>query len=1227
MSLNGLDSPEVQEAHQTAVIEVGGWFLLKYSSRDSVQLLGRGKGGVHETRLAIADYGEASPLYGLIMYRRRKVVVKYVPEGTSRVLLARTAVHFQDVLEKYSPYETLLEIKSPEGLNDTSLAASFPLHTASPSASSGRLNEISEDAEDSSASARPTASSTAPTSSYLGPPRHRGERRLGRGLRSEPSPPRAKQMDSESQSNLPSPLSPAPSSSASAKTMHISQYLVRDDSGQHSITSLNSASTVPTSQFTALDRYSKSTESTMSTAESERLSTPTSPPFVASQGGPLDEMAEPAATTPPLVLEEPTGRASELAEVETRGMLSPRPSTQQSVNTASLPDPPSSSGLSKYDDDPYDFSKFDIKPKVKLGPRPVVPGERTKRPTVASVASVPATYRPTSSRKQESSERVLSRPKSQGPITATVHSPNATKLPLPPPIPDMPEYTPRPLSRGSVKSLPSHKSTAMTPDKIRLMKALELRKKQLRKSNPQPQNFVPPSEETPAVPPVPESLPQQGVKKGPGTTLQPDVSDPDDPQAPWKGADSGISMNYDRERGHDEKNGQQWQSEESQRTRTEHSRSSGEVTASAAVSEPPKVDTPRAAAFEAEPKVRLGELEHRTLYEETDDEEQPVVRSSKGRIQEGLDETLPAQEEESNSRTDADPVPVPTITMADGSRPLSSTQQNHNSENVDPTASDTERGDYESISSGDDLAVPERGVRRKGSDIMKRRRGFVEPLHVDPDAEYSSGDEFMQELQTATLQEAKPITVSKSPIAAYFPRRPSYNSMASEVSVRSININRTSTMPPDFSEMQDRLIPEPNSASQSRPWTASTPPFESNDPMAAMRRNVSAGISHRIQALGRSSREISPASSPSTTSLTPEISPVEATSLDRNERRRTSPSTAFRTNSFKAMSRASARMSSMHNQSSVNNHASTGSSAVWNVQHDSSANRNSVSVSARIVRPSPVEQPDSTATSVDQEEQLQRSELKISHDTPAQPKVPQLHRIDTNPKVEATQPDVSPLTTRSPADGTRQLHSASRFGRHKPSISISSPSVDDFPSPPRTNSVSANDEAATSRDKDTRTSRFFKRMSNIGNKRRSGVPQSIASSNSTASERGSFIAASMPSSKDRQDTPPAVVVGDLNIQFPDSLLWKRRIVQIDDNGNLLFSVSQAMEHQRGSVKRYPLQEFKMPYIPDLEIQELPNSIMLDFVDGTTLQLACEDAMTHRQVVHVLKSYWRAWSVL
>ncbi|KAK0333170.1 hypothetical protein LTR91_008435 [Friedmanniomyces endolithicus] len=86
MSLNGLDTPDVREAYQRTIAEAGGWFLLRYTSRDSVQLLDQGKGGVHEARTAIAKYEEASPLYGLLIYRRRKVLIKFIPEGTSRLL-------------------------------------------------------------------------------------------------------------------------------------------------------------------------------------------------------------------------------------------------------------------------------------------------------------------------------------------------------------------------------------------------------------------------------------------------------------------------------------------------------------------------------------------------------------------------------------------------------------------------------------------------------------------------------------------------------------------------------------------------------------------------------------------------------------------------------------------------------------------------------------------------------------------------------------------------------------------------------------------------------------------------------------------------------------------------------------------------------------------------------------------------------------------------------------
>jgi hypothetical protein len=49
-------------------------------------VLARGTGGAPETRGAVAQYEDKSPLYGFLQYRRRKVLIKYIPDGTSRLL-------------------------------------------------------------------------------------------------------------------------------------------------------------------------------------------------------------------------------------------------------------------------------------------------------------------------------------------------------------------------------------------------------------------------------------------------------------------------------------------------------------------------------------------------------------------------------------------------------------------------------------------------------------------------------------------------------------------------------------------------------------------------------------------------------------------------------------------------------------------------------------------------------------------------------------------------------------------------------------------------------------------------------------------------------------------------------------------------------------------------------------------------------------------------------------
>lgn len=61
-------------------------FLLKYTSRDEVDVLAKGNGGTVDMRNNIAQYEETSPLFGLLRYRRRNVIIKYLPEGCSRLI-------------------------------------------------------------------------------------------------------------------------------------------------------------------------------------------------------------------------------------------------------------------------------------------------------------------------------------------------------------------------------------------------------------------------------------------------------------------------------------------------------------------------------------------------------------------------------------------------------------------------------------------------------------------------------------------------------------------------------------------------------------------------------------------------------------------------------------------------------------------------------------------------------------------------------------------------------------------------------------------------------------------------------------------------------------------------------------------------------------------------------------------------------------------------------------
>ncbi|KAI5788630.1 hypothetical protein FPQ18DRAFT_48924 [Pyronema domesticum] len=154
MSLEGLDSVLLSEAFDGAQSDPGGWFWIKYVSRDEVELLGSGKNGAGEMREAAIPEPDDSPLFGFIRFRRRNVLVKYVPSGCSRVLMARSQVHFQLFAERCSPHDSTLAIASPAELNEQTLNSNCSTHTATASISSSsslrsrRLTDIAENPDE-----------------------------------------------------------------------------------------------------------------------------------------------------------------------------------------------------------------------------------------------------------------------------------------------------------------------------------------------------------------------------------------------------------------------------------------------------------------------------------------------------------------------------------------------------------------------------------------------------------------------------------------------------------------------------------------------------------------------------------------------------------------------------------------------------------------------------------------------------------------------------------------------------------------------------------------------------------------------------------------------------------------------------------------------------------------------------------------------------------------------
>lgn len=290
----------------------------------------------------------------------------------------------------------------------------------------------------------------------------------------------------------------------------------------------------------------------------------------------------------------------------------------------------------------------------------------------------------------------------------------------------------------------------------------------------------------------------------------------------------------------------------------------------------------------------------------------------------------------------------------------------------------------------------------------------------------------------------------------------------------------------------------------------------------------------------------------------------------------------------------------------------------------------SISVMAKIVRDPSHQMPDNSRdTAGFNPLDLKQSPLFVSHQKPPQETAahptldsPVGSPVDEEPRSSigmvrgimkdkrTTSADSVPVASPPPGGSgsfsPRLSFSSRRSGKEAEEVSSS-----DLP-----DSSNAEDKTDS---KLSRASRFMRRLSTLsGSRSKNTLPAAAAAAKSPlALDEEQQAEASRPSTT---GTSPWIVayLGDVNVQFPDSLLWKRRNMCIDSQGFLVLSALPAPSSRAAQgTKRYHLSEFRPPYCPDVEVQELPNSVVFDFIEGTSLQLACEDRSGQMSVLHDL----------
>ena len=556
---------------------------------------------------------------------------------------------------------------------------------------------------------------------------------------------------------------------------------------------------------------------------------------------------------------------------------------------------------------------------------------------------------------------------------------------------------------------------------------------------------------------------------------------------------------------------------------------------------------------------------------------------------------LPIVDEDERSLLQASPASTVHVSEVQNSAPViilpnkTSRTRPHSSIKKSGNDAGVNKSTRPSTADSVDLNQKERNVKR---------RGLVDPLKIGLSGEQSddnflSDDSFMDELQSATVHEAKPISVSRSPVTSVFPTSPKMSRSSS-----AFRLTRTISNPLDSGspEKGGLLTPELSSSSLMsqndirRPETAASPrsvsspldngnaqaqrhlspsssthsihrsisvsptardPFDNSSPVMPKKSGVSSLISQRIKALEKISSP-SPPGPLSTPTATPVLVGKRKDSLSQSQ--------ALSTPS-------SIQMDGTRWRNRKDVPYPTPSPSPQNVLSRSfeaktpRSQPESISVTATIVRDSGNRKPE---IPLDPSEPVQQN----FHHSPL---VVQQHATGhalskTFKKSSKSKSSSEKSDSSAGQEVKRPIATRRDSAASKKSSSSRKESVDTPRSLSRNSSDGLSNDGLKEEKKESRKTRLFKRMSAISSSSRRGIAQALGPS----MKEEPIVERQEPEAR----LPSANIdLGDVNVQFPDTLvgeiqlsqktltdcvqLWKRRHMTIDNKGFLVLSPSEA----------------------------------------------------------------------